>query len=229
MKIKNILSCGFIVVSLSITSCSKDNYKAPDAGIKGEVIDVTTNEPIQTEQPNGVKIRLLEVSYGDDVTPIDFWCKSDGTFENSNLFADKYEVVPIEGAFFPADTAAVDVSGTTTVDFKVTPFLTVKATATPATGSVITNYTISRTQAGGKITACKTLVSFTPSVSNTINEFSVVHDLSAVPDDSVLNHPYTDTVRGLTSGETYYVRVGAIAANANNKYNYSKIFTVTVP
>lgn len=224
-----MINYGFIAISLLITSCSKDNYKAPDAGIKGEVIDVTTNEPIQTEQPNGIKIRLLELSYKDDVTPIDFWCKADGTFENSNLFADTYDAVPIEGAFFPSDTVQVDVSGIKTVDFKVMPFLTIKATAVPATGSVITHYTISRPQAAGKITSCKTIVSFTPSVSNTINEFSVVHDLSGVPDDSILKNQYTDTIKGLTSGQTYYVRAAAIASNANNKYNYSPVFIVKIP
>ncbi len=229
MKFKNIILYSFAGIGLTFTSCKKDNYPAPNAAIQGKITDAVTNASFQTEQPNGVKIRLIEESYGTNVTPIDFWCSSDGSFENTAVFADKYKIIPVEGAFFPADTAEITVNGLVTVNFKVTPFLTITATATPSTGSVTTTYTISRTQAGGKIMACKTLVSSVPSVSTAINEFNVTHDLSGSTDQHILGDQFTDTVTGLTSGNTYYVRVAAIAANANNKYNYSGVFIVKIP
>jgi len=75
----------------------------------------------------------------------------------------------------------------------------------------------------------KTLVSAFPSVSNIINEFSASHDLSTTPDNVVLGTSYSDTITGLTSGRTYYVRVGAETANANNKYNYSEVVPIKIP
>lgn len=229
MKFNNIILYGFTGICLSFLSCGKDNYAAPNATIQGKITNAVTNASFQTEQPNGVKIRLIEESYGTNVTPIDFWCSSDGSFANTAVFADKYKVIPIEGAFFPADTTEVTINGMVTVNFKVTPFLTITATATPSTGSVTTTYTISRTQVGGKIMACKTLVSSVPSVSIAINEFNVTHDLSGSTDQSILGSQYTDNITGLTSGKTYYVRVAAIATNDNNKYNYSEVFTVKIP
>jgi len=229
MKLRNIIIFSFISLGLILSSCTQDNYPAPNAGIMGVITDAITNAPVQTEQPNGIKIRLIEESYGNNVTPIDFWCKADGSFENSNVFADKYKIVPIEGAFFPADTAEVDVNGLKTVNFKVTPFLTITASVTPSVGSITTNYTISRTKVGDKITTCKTLVSSYPSVSNVINEFNVSHNISGDTDLAILSNQYSDSVTGLTSGNTYYVRVAACTNNANNKYNYSQIFTVKIP
>ncbi|MDP9080772.1 MAG: DUF3823 domain-containing protein [Bacteroidota bacterium] len=230
MKFKHIIIYSFMGICLAFSACKQqDNYPTPNAGIEGKITDAATGQPFQTEQPNGVKIRLIEESYGSNVTPNDFWARADGSFENTQVFADKYKVVPIEGAFFPADTAEVNIKGLTNVDFKVVPFLTVTATAAPASGSVVVNYTISRSQVGGKIGQSRTLVSAYPTVSNTINEFSSSHDLSGTDDAAVLAAQYTDTISGLKSGSTYYVRVGAIAANANNKYNYSPVIKVTIP
>jgi hypothetical protein len=229
MKLNNIIIYSFISIGLILSSCKQDNYPAPNAGIKGVITDAITNAPVQTEQPNGIKIRLIEERYGNNVTPIDFWGKADGSFENSNIFADKYKIIPIEGAFFPADTAEVNVNGLITVNFKVTPFLTITASVTPSAGSVTTSYKISRTKVGDKITTCKTLVSSYPAVSNVINEFNVSHDISGVTDQDILSNQYSDKITGLTSGNTYYVRVAGSTNNANNKYNYSEVFTVKIP
>lgn len=212
-----------------ISSCKLDNYPAPNAGIKGAIIDSATGKQVPTEQPNGIDIRLLETKYGANATPTDFWCKPDGSFEDSNIFSGQYKVVPIQGAFFPADTALVNVNGLTTVNFKVTPFLTITATITAVTGGVNTTYTLARARVGDKINVAKTLVSAFPSVSNVINEFSSSHDLSGTPDATVLATSYSDSITGLTSGSSYYVRIGAETANANNKYNYSEVVKVTIP
>ncbi|UOE47425.1 DUF3823 domain-containing protein [Mucilaginibacter sp. SMC90] len=229
MKLKNIVICSFIGLGFAISSCKQDNYPVPNAGIQGAITDAATGSQIQTEQPNGIKIRLIETKYGNNVTPNDFWCRANGSFENTQVFAGRYKVVPIEGAFFPADTAIVDVSGLTTVNFKVTPYLTITANVTAVAGGVNTSYTISRTKAGDKITTARTLVSAYPTVSNTINEFSTSNDLSGIEDNVILGKQYADAITGLTSGKTYYVRVAARTANANNKFNYSEAVKIIVP
>lgn len=228
MKIQ-IVIYSFIMIAV-LASCSKqlDDHASPNAGISGTVMDVTTKQSFQTEQPNGIKIRLLEQSFSNP-TPIDFWTKSDGSFENASLFPGKYKVVAIEGAFFPADTILVDVGSTATASFNVTPFLTVGITVSTSGNMLILKYQLSRTKVGDKIAETKSLASVYPSVSNIVNEISVRHDLSGIPDDQALAMQYSDTLKGALSGNTYYTRVAARTNNANNKYNYSPVMSIKVP
>ncbi len=230
MKLKNILIGSMIFTCLIITSCGNiDNYSMPNAGVNGKITNTLTGVPIQTEQPNGIKIRLLEEKYGSSVIPYDFWCKADGSFENTAIFSGKYKVIPVEGAFFPADTAEVTINGLVTINFKVTPFLTVKASVAVAAGSVTTTYTISRDKVGDKIMNCSTFVSAYPSVCSSIYENNTTNDVSGTADESILSKQFTDVVSGLKSGSTYYVRVGARTNNTYNKYNYSEIMKVVIP
>nr|WP_067061604.1 DUF3823 domain-containing protein [Mucilaginibacter sp. L294] len=228
MKFKHIIIYSFIGSVLTFSSCKQDNYPGPDAGIEGAIVD-ETGVALQTEQPGGVKIRLIETKYGNNATPNDFWCSANGSFKSTTIFAGQYKAVPIEGAFFPADTAVVNVSGLTTVNFKVTPYLMIKATFIPSAGGVTASYKISRTKVGEKIVSARTLVSAYPTVSNTINEFNTSTDLSEVADGVILATQYTDAISGLTTGKTYYVRVAARTANANNKFNYSEIVKIVIP
>ncbi|HTN36694.1 MAG TPA: DUF3823 domain-containing protein [Arachidicoccus sp.] len=231
MKFKQILIYSLISIPVLFTSCSHDNYPMPNAGIKGAVVDAASGEAVQTEQPNGIKIRLIEASYGSNVSPNDFWAKPDGTFENANVFTGNYKVIPVEGAFFPADTAEVNITGQVEVNFKVTPYLTIEmnVTAESEKGAVKVAYKISREKVADKIISCKVLASAYPHVSNIINEFNVSHDLSGTEDEAILSTNYTDKISGLTSGETYYFRVAASTNNAYNKYNYSKIISLKIP
>ncbi|MEX6686456.1 DUF3823 domain-containing protein [Danxiaibacter flavus] len=217
-----------ICMLASLCACTKqDNYSAPSATVMGSVIDATTGKPIQTEQPNGIKMRLLEEKYGANVSPLDYWIKADGTFDIANVFSGQYKVVPIEGAFFPADTAVVDIEGVKEVSFTVTPFLTLTTSATVSGTDVIVNYKLSRAKVADKILDCKSLLSAYPTVSYAINEMSVTHDLTLVPDETALSTSYADTLHNVGAG-TYYVRAAARTNNANNKYNYSEVIEVKV-
>ena len=55
---KTILPFLFIIFLLN--ACEIDNYDYPDGTIYGNVIDLSTNDIIQTEQPNGFNIKLIE-------------------------------------------------------------------------------------------------------------------------------------------------------------------------
>lgn len=225
---KNKIQLSVLCLLLAFCACTKrDNYSAPTASVTGSVIDASTGKPIQTEQPNGIKMRLLEEKYGANVSPLDYWIKADGTFDIANVFSGQYKVVPIEGAFFPADTAVVDVEGVKEVTFTVTPFLTLTATATISGTDVIVNYKLSRQRTADKILDCKSLLSAYPTVSYAINELSVTHDLSIISDEQALSASYADTLRNVGPG-TYYVRAAARTNNANNKYNYSEVIEVKV-
>jgi hypothetical protein len=229
MKRKYIFILLFLITLFN--SCGEiDNYDAPDGGIYGKLMDLITNDGLQTEAPNGFNVKLFEKG-GMMNTPITFSGKPDGTFENAFIFQNEYKVLPVEGAFFAVlDTAVVQVGERTEVNFSVMPFLAVtNVTVTAGTGSVTAVYNISRSQVGGKISTRKTLVSRVPTVNNTTNDFSKSTSTTSIPDVTLLATQFTDVVTGLTSGKTYWVRVGALATNTLSRYNYSKVFQVTIP
>jgi hypothetical protein len=192
-------------------------------------VDKTTNEPFQTEQPNGFVIRLFEKGKSRN-SPISFTGKPDGSFENAMIFQNEYKAIPVEGAFFPiGDTTVVMVQNRTEVNFTVIPFLAVINTnVTSGAGKIIVNYAIAREKAGDKIVERKVLVSKIPTVNNVVFDFKKETNLSGITDADVLKAPFTDEVSGLAAGD-YYVRVGVRTDNSLRKYNYSKPYKVTVP
>ena len=211
------------------SSCKLDNYDFPNGGIYGKLTDKITNENLQAETPNGFNVKLFEKG-GRMNSPITFSGKTDGTFENTLIFQNEYKVIPCEGAFFPLDTVVMQVKARTEVNFDVIPFLSVSnVTVTPGTANVTANYKIGRNKVGDKISERKTLVSTVPTVNNVVFNFKKETILTAIADDVILSANYTDVVTGLTPGKTYYVRICVRTNNSLKRYNYSKVFTVTVP
>lgn len=225
MKAIHILAA---ITMMFFTACGKlDNYAGPDAAIHGTVTDETGKTPVETQMPNGIRIRLLETKFQQPL-PLDFWVREDGTFSFSGLFAGRYKVVPVEGAFFPADTVEMDIRGNTEINFSVTPFLTISATATPVQGGVAIAYRIARSRQESKIAEARVMASSVPAVTNTVYDKVVTRNLAGVDDAVVLATDYRDTVSGLLPGRNYYVRVGARTNNALLKYNYSPVLKVIV-
>jgi hypothetical protein len=217
-------------VALLYVSCSKiDNYAAPDGHIKGVLTDVLTGKPLQSQQPNGFTIQLFEEGKSENV-PILVPGKADGSFENAFIFQGKYRVLATEGAFFPVDPKIADVADGTEVNFEVMPFLAVvDASASASAGKVVANYKIARGQGSDKIIERRTVVSAIPTVNSVSFDFQKQTDLSQINDAEILDGNYTDEVSGLSSGQTYYVRIAVRTMNTLNKYNYSEVFKVTVP
>ncbi|MDL2247168.1 DUF3823 domain-containing protein [Bacteroides sp. OttesenSCG-928-J23] len=133
--------------AMALSSCSLfelDNYDEPKETIQGEVVDVVTGEPVLTDQGSeGIRVRLTELSWGDNVTHNpDFYCMSDGTFQNTKIFKGTYNV-RIDGPFIPLireneqgvpladETKEIDIKGTTKVKFEVQPFLKVELVGEP--------------------------------------------------------------------------------------------------
>ncbi len=159
MNIRNMKKIApYILICLltSFTSCSlfeMDNYEEPAETLQGEVVDVATGERVLTDQGSeGIRVRLTETSWGENVTPNpDFYCMSDGTFQNTKLFKADYNI-RIDGPFIPLiredergvvyadETKDMKISGVTKVKFEVQPFLKVELVGDP-------------TVAGGKVTA----------------------------------------------------------------------------
>ena len=89
-KIYNLLVVIALVVSFS--SCEKDNYDAPEAGVYGQIVD-HNGKIFQTAMGQGsMKIQITELSYagGDEsvvVTNQNLNMRQDGSYSNSKLFA----------------------------------------------------------------------------------------------------------------------------------------------
>jgi hypothetical protein len=149
LRITDMKKISFYLLSFalfSLTSCNLfelDNKDEPAETLQGEVVDAETGDPVLTDQGSeGIRVRLLELSYGDNVTPFDFFCKQDGTFQNTKIFKGHYNV-RVDGPFIPLlrednagtpladDTQTLDIAGVTKVKFEVQPFLKVEWVGEP--------------------------------------------------------------------------------------------------
>lgn len=228
--------CYILLISAVIlqSSCSKkDNYTSPSETLTGNVIDSVTGKPIQTEEPNGIRIQLLETSWSSNPDPLYFWAKSDGTFKNTKIFNGTYTVTPVDGPYFPITGKSMEIKGVTEVDFKVVPYLNVNFADVKQSGtSVDVSYTISRSKAAYKITDAMVFVSTTPFVGNNayILNLTKTNDLSGADDQTILSSTYKTTLTGLTSGYTYYIRVGARTNDpGSRRYNYTEVRKISIP
>jgi hypothetical protein len=144
---KRILFYIAVILAFSLSACDLfklDNYPEPAETLQGEVVDVATGEPVLTDQGSeGIRVRLTETSWGTNVTPNpDFFCRPDGTFQNTKLFKGTYNI-RIDGPFIPLirddergiplanETQDMEISGVTKVMFEVQPFLKVEWVGEP--------------------------------------------------------------------------------------------------
>lgn len=229
MKKINILLL-FVIATLTM-SCEKlDNYDEPGERLSGSLIDQTTGEALVTEQPNGFRIKMSEISWSDNPEPEYFWGKADGTFNNTKIFAGTYEITPVEGAFFPVESQTHEIKGTVNIEFKVIPYLSVSITDAKRINdeTMEVTYTIARKQVGDKILDSRVFISTNPNVGTNIlsNDLSPLKDLKDIPDEDILQTTFKETIKGLVKGKTYYVRVGARTDNANKRYNFTKVIKV---
>ena len=234
---KNIVTCAILVlVCVMQYSCSKtDDYAVPAETLAGNIIDSVTGQSILTEQPDGIRLKMLETSWSDNPIPWYFWVKNDGTFNNTKVFRGTYLVTPVDGPFFPVEGKTVDVKGITKVDFTVVPFLNVSIAGKleMADTTVTVNFGISRAKVGFKILDARVFVSNTPYVSNGSFDNQLtppVISLSGTDDDEVLSTTYSVKVTKLKRGRTYYIKVGARTDdNISKRYNYSEVQQIDIP
>lgn len=133
--------------SLALCSCELfevDNYEAPGETLRGEVVDKATGNPVLTDQGSeGIRVRLTELSWGPNVQPNpDFYCRPDGTFQNTKLFKGTY-LIEVDGPFIPLireteegipladESKETEIKGVTEVRFEVEPFLNVEFVGDP--------------------------------------------------------------------------------------------------
>lgn len=241
-----------ILISILVCSCEDDNYSAPSETLQGKIIDKTTGQPIQTEQGSGIRIQLDELSWSDNPTPLYFWVKQDGTYTNTKLFKGTYRISPVDGPFVPVlikdgsgnivsdGRKTVDVSGTTTVDFEVEPFLSVTWIKKPyldATGKIEAQIKFERgtsnTNYHFNVTDVYMFIAPNTYVgnSNYDGKYSTQITYSGTNGNLELGQTITITSKDVMPGNRdFYVRVGARTSdNVQKRYNYTDIQKVSIP
>lgn len=214
---------------LGFQGCELDNYDGPNATLTGRLVDMETNETMPTQYQNGAKIRLYEFYKGEwSSQPNDFWVKQDGTFENKAIFAGKYRIIA-QGAFTEQETIEMDISGTKTLDIKVTPFLRLTIDTNVNGDSVTLSTRVSRSPGASKIKTITFLAGETPYVDKSTFTEKRDMDVSELADEDIVSRTFTETISGLTRGTSYYVRIGALAENPANDYNYSTVVKIDLP
>ena len=144
---KKILFYALTAASALLCSCELfelDNYDGPGETIRGAVVDAATGNPVLTDQGSeGIRVRMTELSWGDNVehNP-DFFCRPDGTFQNTKVFKGRYNV-RVDGPFIPIvredergvpladESKTLDIDGVADVRFEVQPFLNVEFVGDP--------------------------------------------------------------------------------------------------
>lgn len=246
---KNIvLTLAAGAVLLAAGSCKKiDNYDGPTETLQGRIIDAGNSQNVQSEvsgdNGNGTRIRLLEISWGPNPTPLYLATKQDGTYTNTKVFKATYKMIA-EGAFVPLDLPANDQSqtvevkgGSTTVDFTVEPFLRVEWIGEPvvnANGTVTVQVRVTRGTSNPNyqqnITNLALFASPVPYVGNNNfdNRYSTVVAYSGTAGNAIVGQTMTLTTTGTLPKKDWYLRVGSRIAFGTNRYNYSTIKMVTI-
>ena len=148
----------------SMNSCAffeLDNYDAPEETLKGRVVDMDGNPVLTDQGSEGIRVRLMDLEWeemGGQVTPQDFYCKMDGTFQNTKLFPGSYNVT-VDGPFVPLvmDDAngvpikdrsqTIEINGVTEIEFQVQPFLKVELVDYPSVADGIITAKVKVTRA----------------------------------------------------------------------------------
>ncbi|KIO75748.1 hypothetical protein TH53_18940 [Pedobacter lusitanus] len=219
----------FLALAVFVSACKKDNYKSPDAELSGNIVDAATgkNVPQQTNVGGGY-LQLFQTDYPKP-SAIQTALHPDGSYTRGFTFNGNYKVVPT-GPFFYLDTINVKVNGTTQMDIRVVPYLTVSCevlskTSTSITVRVKVAQPAQNTQKIARILAVA--ATFNTVDVNNYNSNRGLTNTEALDNQTVVSKDYDYTIAELKPATLYYVRGGGRTINPGNYYNYSPMLTVT--
>ncbi len=215
---------------LAFSSCKKDNYDGPTAGLSGNFLDATTNELVEQDIIRGTTIEIIEHGY-NPVQPQYLVVKNNGTYDNTLLFANTYTVKPVRGNFIAVDPQDVVIKGQTKLDFKVTPFIRLKNVSIVKTGSkVVAKFRLE--QATVNTVRKIGLYAHTDErVGEPMRLVATEQTLNAVTNPNQeytveIDIPSNNSI--LKGGADYFFRVGALSSAAEAKLNYAPAVKISL-
>lgn len=212
-----------LLLTIALCACELDNYEFPDAELSGRIIDAETGELVEQDIIRGTNIEITEHGY-DPVSPQYLIVKNDGTYANSLLFSNMYTVQPVRGNFIPVEPQDINISGKTELDFEVVPYIRVKDASITKTGnSVIATFKLEQNVVNN-VRKVGLYVHPDPEVGEPLRILAVENDINAVVDPNQeftleLDLPANSSI--LSTGETYFFRVGALIDAGEAKLNYA--------
>lgn len=198
------------------SSCSVDNYDEPDASLSGGIYDAQTQELVPAESPNGARVQIYQ---GDSEQPTNFWCKPDGSFENTRIFAGKYRIT-VQGPFVASSVSEqqIDIPASN-VKIVVEPYLRITSEATLNGSTLDISYTIKQSkQSAGKVNQVQILYGNTIGLSVTASRKRLTVNTS----DQPIGETHHVSIADVDANEPVYVRVAA-RTSETSYYNYSAL------
>lgn len=225
-----------MVLSLN-NSCKMDNYEAPNVTLQGKITD-TNGQGLQLEQGgSSARIKLEEISWSSSPTPLYLNFKVDGSYINSKLFAATYKITPVEGPFFQVAADTLKLTGSSTYDFSVVPYLDVTWVGDPIVTSdkkVAATFKFKRNAAPAGMSQPSLLdyqlfISTAQYVGNNNYDGSAVGPVVTVSNSMENQSINIISKTAMKYSTTYYVRIGVRVNDSFKKYNYTTIKTIVVP
>lgn len=215
MKIRSSLCCMALLVA-SLSSCTKDNYDAPESELRGRI---TYQGEALNLRGTDEKIRLQLYQDGyEKHDPIDVFVGQDGSF-SAKLFDGQYKMVTRNGNgpwVNTRDTTLIELSGNQTMELEVTPFYLVSNTTIALAGSQLsTSFTIHQVVPTAKVERIIVLLNRTQFVDDGSNIFR--QDDNSTP-DAVGAVSYDIDLNGnaeVSNAKTLFARVCVWAKGAD--------------
>lgn len=199
-----------------MSSCSVDNYNEPEASLYGGIYDAETQELVPAESPNGARVQIYQ---GDSKQPINFWCKPDGTFENTRIFAGKYRIT-VQGPFVASSISEqqIDIPASN-IKIVVEPYLRIAAEATLNGSTLDIDYIVRQSKESvGNVSQVQILYGNTIGLSVTASKKRITVNTS----DQPIEEKHHVSITDIDTSEPVYVRVAA-KTSETSYYNYSAL------
>ena len=212
-----------LLITLSVASCSIDNYDAPSATLSGNVIDNETTELVENGGANGGTI--IQIYEGSSKQPILSNSFPDGHFVNAALFPGKYKLMAVGAFKMVDDSITVNLTGNEEVEIKVLPNVRLKATLQSIAGTTATvkvEYS--------KVHATQTLnkLGLVWSTIQNPNLFSFAgggQNTETVTSQNLTTGERIFTITNLNPDKKYYIRAAGQTNAPGSYYNYSTTIT----
>lgn len=222
MKFKNI-ALSTVLALFAVGCSSEDNYSEPKSSIEGGIYDLSNKDQlIPAQAPDGARIRIFEGSASQSEN---FWCKSDGSFENKRVFPAFYRIIP-EGPFIVAetDTIKIDIPAKEKINFYVEPYLRIHLKGNLSNGDKDINYEFSIEKSSkwdGQLNQYTILYSTTAHIdANSFKKNNIV-EVTADQESEVLGKTIKATIKDIQPNRPVYIRIGA-RTTGTDYYNYSE-------
>lgn len=230
MKMKIFLYLNVIIIGILLFSgCELDNYNSPDSNFFGSIIDIDTGEPIGQSIINGAEIEYIELGYDNPrIQYLRF--KSDGTFQNKLMFSGNYIVRAVRGNFFPISQDTIKIKGDTEYHFKTRPYIRIHdtdITFDELKGEVTATFSLERLS-GNDVEKVVLLADRHSEVASGLYSSIAIEELKRPVSPEEIITIKMSTLN-LTSGVSYYFRVGALIADVGQAdYNYSSAIRLNI-